>query len=346
MNSRWYRWAGYMDELEDVLQVHGSRLADIDSELRELYQRGHWPASQERVAGAELVRRAYAVPFLRELIQEARGLDASQLQRPADGNHAPWTGSVRHVDGTRRRTGEAPLEPAEGPPPVSPVPARLLAAERALAGRTRSIVLVLEALTNPRNAAAVARTAEFFGVQGLYLIQPEGRTPLQRSIARSCDRFLDLHWYRQTGDALEALRAGGYRILVADHGENSRPVSEVELGERVAVVLGNEQLGVSAAMRAAADGLFFIEQFGFGSYLNVAAAASIALYEVDRRMRAAGSRTPLEPADRAELRRHWYQELAGGDAGRAQVYRRWLEHPPDPAAVAPPPPSREKARED
>jgi tRNA C32,U32 (ribose-2'-O)-methylase TrmJ len=191
----------------------------------------------------------------------------------------------------------------------------------------------------------VARSAEFFGLQELHLIVPEGRTPLQVSVARSCDRYLDLHWYRDTATALDRLHQRGYGVLAADYGEEAQPLRDVALAERVALVLGNEQLGVSSEMRSAADGLFFIPGSGMGAYLNLSTAAAIAMYEIDRRMAAAGRRTGLSGKDREALRRTWYERLGAGNPRRVEAYRRWVEHPPRADAGEGAPRSREQRRQ-
>jgi tRNA(Leu) C34 or U34 (ribose-2'-O)-methylase TrmL len=346
MNPRWRRWRGYVDEIEDLLRVHGDALARADADLREQYERGTWPQGQERAAGPEIVRRALGIPFLRRLILDARAATAEELDTPRDGGFVPWSGTERRRSrpSARRSEASSPEPGDDGAPPSHP-PERLVNAERALARRTRSLVVVLEEPTNPRNAAAVARSVEFFGLQELHVITAAGRTPLQVSVARSCDRYLDLFWYRDAETALSGLRDRDYRIVVADHAEGSAPIGEVELGGRVALVVGNEQLGVSPAMREAADALCFIPAAGMGAYLNLSTATAIAVYELGRRMQALGLRAPLEASDARELRRTWYDYLGAGNADRVRAYRRWAAHPPRPDEPASGPPSREKRRE-
>ncbi len=312
-----------MDELEHVLRTHGRLLADTDRDLRDEFESESWPARIRAAIGPELLRRASDVPFFAELIRAARRVPEEACRAPADGPFRAWSDGERERSRPQHDVAEMAGEPPEGKPP-----ARLVTAERALLDRTRSIAVVLDSLVNPRNAGAVARSAEYHGLQELHLIQPEGRTAFQRSLTRACDRYLDVHWYRDAATALRRLREGGYAVLVADWTPGARPIAEVELADRIAVVLGSEQLGVSVAMREAADGTFFIPGCGFSSFLNVSTAAAIAIHELDRRMRIEGRRSPLAPDDLARLRRAWYVTLAGGAGERAARYLRWAERPP------------------
>ena len=344
MSSRWRRWRGYLDELEEVARVCGAQIAEAEHGIAARFERPAWPRNQQNALPKELVRRALDIPFLRELVHAAWEVSPEQAQAPADPSLRRWEDGeeVREVPSDRRGdgAGELPTLERRGPPP-----ARLRAAERALAGRTRSLAVVLERLTNPRNVSAVLRTAEVLGLQEVHIIRAEGRERLLKTITTRCDRFLDLTWYRRSEEATARLRQRGYRILAADYGPGARPLDEVELGDKVAVVLGSEQLGVSPEMRAAADGLFYIPTSGFVSYLNVSAAAAMSLYELDRRMRQASTRDPLGENDRAALRRSWFMQLAGSEPERRRAYLSWVDDPPPPSPAVPLVPSREKAAE-
>jgi hypothetical protein len=131
--------------------------------------------------------------------------------------------------------------------------------------------------------------------------------------------------------AVRQLRERGYQILVCDHAPDAVPLTRVRLGEKVAVVFGSEQLGVSEGLKAAADDFFYLPSSGFTSYLNVSVAAGISLHTLDDRISQAGHRAPLEADDRARLRRAWYAALARGDNWKARRFLGWLVNPPAPA---------------
>ncbi|MGD8377497.1 MAG: RNA methyltransferase [Acidobacteriota bacterium] len=339
MPNRWHRWRGYMDELEEVARICGEQVAEAERSIRQTYERDTWRRPQEEGVEPELVRRALDIPFLGDLIRAAWRV-GSAPEAP-DRPHRSWPSDREET--ARTSAGRGKGGAGDPPPPEEAPPARLRSAERALAGRTRSVAVVLEQVTNPRNVSAVMRTAEVLGLQEVHVIEPAGRPKLMRSVTKSCEKYLDLFWYRTPGAALDRLRGRGYRVLAADHAAGSVPLDEVPLGEKVAVVLGSEQLGVSAMLREAADGLFYIPTPGFASYLNVSAAASLALYEIDRRMRAAGLRAPLGPEDAAALRRSWYALLAGSDETLRRRYLGWVDRPPEPAPAFRPVASRERA---
>ena len=333
MRRYWSRWRGYMDEIEEAMRVAGEQLAEAEALIAERYERGDWRPAQTRSAAAELVRRSLDIPFLRDLVAAARSTGGDALPASPDFDGRAWSQGETHASlASRERFPDPAVESAREPAlREAKPPARLRAAERALALRTRSLVVVLDDLVSSRNASAVVRTTDALGLQELHLIAAQGRVHLERTVTMLAQRWLDLFWYKQAGDALAGLRARGYRILVSDFGPSAQPVEEVPVSDRVALVFGSEQRGVSDAVREQADALFYVPTGGFTSYLNVSVAAGISLYAIDRRMQDLGLRRGLDPDDLRELRRAWYKALARGDGERARRHLAWLDDPPAPS---------------
>ena len=332
MRRGWGRWRGYMDELEVVMRQAAERLEEAEALIAEAWERGLWHKRQRESLENEVLRRALDMPFLGPLLEAARRRGGSGRLEPPDFIGRPWTEGEERAELTPSlRFPPDPGSAAPAPGQGAAAPARLRAAERALAQRSRSMVVLLDDLVNPRNASAVIRTSEALGLQEVHIVQREGRADLERTVTMLAERWLDLFWYRDIETAVQGLKQRGYRILVSDYSPGAEPLERVSLGERVVVAFGSEQVGVSPALRAAADGFFFLPSAGFTSYLNVSVMAGVSLYTLDQRMRAEGLRLPIEEGDRAQLRRAWYSALAKGDARRAREFEGWLEAPPDPA---------------
>jgi len=149
------------------------------------------------------------------------------------------------------------------------------------------VLLVLEGVTNPDNIGGAFRNAMAFGVGGVVLA-PRCSDPLYRKAIRvSMGGTLVVPFAAAASwpEALVRLRERGFTIvaLTPDGGADiaefgtSRPVPE-----RVALLLGAEGEGVSAAARAAADVLVAIRMAGGGHSLNVATASGIALHRFTR----------------------------------------------------------------
>jgi tRNA (guanosine-2'-O-)-methyltransferase len=343
-----YRWRRYLDGLEESMRLAGRALDEAERDLADAQEWRRWRDGVRRAAEVEWLRRARDIPFFRELLDAAWRHGPEALREPPDREYlARWLPEEHHralkaSDRFAHASCRARAAPEEGP--HGEPPPRLRRVERALAHRTRSFVVVLEQLVDPRNASAVLRTVEALGGQELHLVHDEGRVLIARAIDQLARRYVDIHWWRRSPETIEELRRRGYRIYAADFGPGAVPVDELVLGPRNALIFGSEQRGVEAETREAADGLFFLPTVGFTAYLNVSVSVAIALAVVDRRLAAEGLRRPLEAEDRDRLRRAWYTALAGGPV-RAREYLAWADDPPDPDPLERGVPSREKARE-
>jgi RNA methyltransferase, TrmH family len=154
--------------------------------------------------------------------------------------------------------------------------------------RGQPLVVLLDGLQDPGNAGSIVRAAEAFGATGVLFLKgavsPYNPKTLRAS-AGSLFRLPFLH-PMEPAPALAALRAHRVELYAAvppRAGATVRPLAAVDLSASCALIVGSEAHGVSAGLRAAAQGLS-IPTTGVES-LNAAVAAGILLYEA-RRQRA------------------------------------------------------------
>jgi tRNA G18 (ribose-2'-O)-methylase SpoU len=145
------------------------------------------------------------------------------------------------------------------------------------------LLIVLEGVTNPDNIGGVFRNAMAFGAGGV-LLSPGCSDPLYRKAIRVSMGGTLVVPFAQAApwpDALAWLGERGFTV-VALAPDGVVPIGQLgattSLPERVALLLGAEGDGVSAAARAAADVVVSIPMAGLHHSLNVATASGIALH--------------------------------------------------------------------
>jgi TrmH family RNA methyltransferase len=157
--------------------------------------------------------------------------------------------------------------------------------------RGRSLVVVLDGLQDPGNAGSIARAAEAFGASGLMFLKgtvspfnPKALRGAAGSLFRVPFAYgLDTALARA---ALQQNKLDVYAGVPASAATPSKPLDQVDLSRKCALVIGNEARGVSPELRSAALDIS-IPTLGVES-LNAAVAAGILLYEARRqRSRAA-----------------------------------------------------------
>jgi RNA methyltransferase, TrmH family len=142
----------------------------------------------------------------------------------------------------------------------------------------RRPILILDGVGNPHNLGAIARSAAFFGIEHLLLAdRADQALPSDASyrVAAGGLEYLTL-WCAPMPRALDDLRRR-FRI-VGSALERGEPLARHRSDKPPALILGNEETGISSAALALCDDIVTIPGSGHVQSLNVAAAAAILLY--------------------------------------------------------------------
>jgi tRNA (guanosine-2'-O-)-methyltransferase len=194
--------------------------------------------------------------------------------------------------------------------------------------RLSRVRLAAEHIFHRHNVSALLRSADAFGVADVHLVGDRGFQPSQGP-ASGAARWLRLHRHREPADAIAAIRDAGYRLWVADLSDAPVPPHEVPVDAPICLWFGAELMGVCEAARAAADGVVTLPMYGMTQSLNLAAAASSALYVVTHAARAQhGAEALLPPAEARALVDRWIDRVdreAERDRLREAALAAWAE---------------------
>ncbi|GAB2610920.1 TrmH family RNA methyltransferase [Belliella aquatica] len=199
-------------------------------------------------------------------------------------------------------------------------PHKMALMEEILAKRTRYFTVVLEDIYKPHNASAVLRTADCFGIQDVYIIEKEQEYKVNPYVTRGAAQWVDIHKYSNYGGnavtcCVSDLKAKGFKIYATSPRAESISIHDLKVDEKTALVFGNEHEGVSEEMISQADGLVHIPMDGFTESFNISVAASIFLFDLQRK--AAALDIPdfyLTEAEKEVLRSKWYRDVVKNSA--------------------------------
>lgn len=150
------------------------------------------------------------------------------------------------------------------------------------------MVLVLEDLVSADNLGASARNAAAFGVDAL-MLSPRCADPFYRKAVRvSIGAVFTLPVITCTRwpEDLVSLKAAGFQLYGAVLDDRAVSLPAVRRAEKVALLLGTEGPGLSAAARDACDHLITIPMAPGADSLNVATAGAVMLYHLQQAARA------------------------------------------------------------
>lgn len=186
------------------------------------------------------------------------------------------------------------------------IPDRLKRLYDVLNERTRYISVLLEAVDDGHNQAAVLRSQDAFGIQDTMIVT--GRAPFSPNelITKSADKWLTIYRKPNIETAIQDLREKGYQIFASHLREDAIPIEQLDVSKPTVLIFGNEHSGVSKEATELADGTFIIPMKGFVQSLNISVAAALSMQEVTKKARkVAGQQYFLTMEEKRELFREW-----------------------------------------
>src|SRR5260370_27059242 len=147
----------------------------------------------------------------------------------------------------------------------------------------RSIIVVLDRLSDPQNVGAVLRSAAAFGALAVVL-PGHGASPITGALAKAASGALEsVPLVRVVNIARTVARLKEERFWICGLDETApQPLAGLDLGERSAIVLGSEGSGMRRLVREHCDYLARLPTRPAQPSLNVSNAAAVALYELVR----------------------------------------------------------------
>ncbi len=148
--------------------------------------------------------------------------------------------------------------------------------EKATEATAHQLLLILDDVRSMHNVGSVFRTADSFGIAGIWLCGFTPRPPHRDIHKTALGATETVNWqhFEDATTAVKAAQAAGYVIIAAEQAFGSVPLQVYKWsGEKLAIVFGNEVTGVSEAVMQMVAGCVEIPQFGAKHSLNISVAA-------------------------------------------------------------------------
>jgi len=137
------------------------------------------------------------------------------------------------------------------------------------------------------NVGSLFRIADALGIEKIYLSgsspsPPNGKI---KKTSRSTEKYVPFSYEESPLDLIKKLKYEGYEIISLEITSSSMDIRELSLSEneKVCLILGSENSGVCQPLLDASDKIVHIPMVGVNSSMNVAAACSIATFEIVKR---------------------------------------------------------------
>jgi tRNA G18 (ribose-2'-O)-methylase SpoU len=149
------------------------------------------------------------------------------------------------------------------------------------------ITLVCDNVTNAPNLGSLFRIADAFGVEKLILCGKNislGRKITKTS--RATEKFVTYEVLDSVLKVVQDLKSKEYQIISLEITKNSQPLHTFKFSSKkpMALIIGDENFGVSEAVLNNSDAILHITMFGQNSSMNVVQATNLALYEITKQL--------------------------------------------------------------
>ena len=155
--------------------------------------------------------------------------------------------------------------------------------------RQSSLTVVLENIHDPHNVSAILRTCDAAGIPKVSLLYYIERFPkIGKKSSASAFKWVEREKFKTVDDCYNGLKKEGFKIYASRVSGDSKDIYKLDFTGRTAIVLGNENRGISEEAARFADERFIIPMYGMVQSLNVSVSAAIIIYEALRQRRLVG----------------------------------------------------------
>ena len=148
----------------------------------------------------------------------------------------------------------------------------------------RQISLLAHNITVPMNVGSLFRISDALGVEKIYV---SGDTPTPpnnkiRKTSRSTEKYMPYETVENLVELINRLKEENHTIIALEITSDSIPLQELQLEktQKVCLILGSENTGVSEDLLKLSDITTHIPMLGKNSSMNVATACGLAVYSL------------------------------------------------------------------
>ncbi len=154
---------------------------------------------------------------------------------------------------------------------------RLMRSYRRAHPPRHEIIALCQSVEYPANVGSIYRLGDALDLQEIILtgITPAPPNATLHKVARGKELRVPWRYVATPGEVIPELKAEGYVICAVEITDTAVPYTELEYPDRVCLVVGHEDHGVTNQTLSLCDTAVYIPMFGKGRSLNVHVSLSI-----------------------------------------------------------------------
>ena len=156
--------------------------------------------------------------------------------------------------------------------------------ERLVEKKKNPVILLLDHITDPNNLGSILRSC--FGASVDAVVVPKSRschlTKSVREVSKGSSELVPFVIVPNLKRVSDILKIRGFKIYGAESSINSQVIYDVNLKEKICLIIGSENNGIQETLKSKCDKMICIPINESLESLNVAVATSIIVFEINR----------------------------------------------------------------
>ncbi|ATZ16859.1 23S rRNA (guanosine2251-2'-O)-methyltransferase [Williamsoniiplasma luminosum] len=159
--------------------------------------------------------------------------------------------------------------------------------KNSFAKRDKDLILILDQIHDPYNFGAIIRSATLLGVKNIVIMDHKQVMVTPTVVKTSAGSVYDLEISKVSNlnNVIAELKKQGYWIYSSNLNKNAQDIRDVDFAQKTALIIGNEQYGVSDLLTKNSDLNIFIPSTKIIDSYNVSVATGILLYEIGKKIK-------------------------------------------------------------
>ncbi len=143
---------------------------------------------------------------------------------------------------------------------------------------SKNIFIILDNLQYATNVASIFRIADALGVSDVFLAGGTPRPPFGKQlvkVSRHKEKHIKWRYFKTTGKAIDYLTRKDIPVIAVEQVSHALPFYAIHYPQSFALLVGNEEHGISKVVLKKVKNYVFIPMFGKGASLNVHVSLAI-----------------------------------------------------------------------
>ena len=144
------------------------------------------------------------------------------------------------------------------------------------------VSLILQSVEYPLSVESIFRIADAVEAAELILtgITPTPPNPTIAKVGRQKHELVPCRYEKEAAGPIAQLKQSGYRVYALEITEDARPYYELDWPERIGLVVGHEDHGITRATLSLCDEAVFVPMWDKGLSLNVHVTLAVILFHI------------------------------------------------------------------